>query len=164
MPPNLYCRIWKMTVGSSSLAWINGIQRFSQWVNLEGKEKNNKCITQKHKFTGFQIVACESKEMDERHTNSTFSQVHWGRGFSFIKTHHYHQTKIGKALGGSGRISRQQWTPEIKEQLLGHKDLCCHNEWIINWISQTQTPWTNSSNNYRPNDHRLRSLLNDFLK
>lgn len=35
---------------------------------------------------------------------------------------------------------------------------------LMNWISQTHTVRTNSSTNYRPNHHRLRSLLKAFSK
>ena len=95
--------------------WFKSNQRFVLWVRLKGKEGDKKCdVPKSAKSLEFQAVACKSKEMDERHANSTFSQgVHWGKGFSFIKTHCYHRPKIGEALGEPGRNSRRRRIPEI---------------------------------------------------
>lgn len=109
-------------------------------------------------------MECESKEMDERHTNSTFSQSTGAEDSLLSKP-----TPSNKNREGTGK-ARQKLQAAVNSRHRGALTgtqralLSCHNKWIINWISQTQAPWTNSSNNYRTNDHRLRSLLNDFLK
>lgn len=82
----------------------------------KGKEGNEKFKVPKCTETKkIQSAAFESKGMDERHANSTFSQVHWGRAFSFIKNPLFPSTKNREGTGRTRQKRQAAVNPRDKE-------------------------------------------------